>query len=131
MKAERRIGKRKTVSPLSISTIADLDTLTRLSRGGIIVDASASGLLIRVRRDDLLPQILRATLNLDSLIETDISIHIHAMDLEITGTIKRTKLVGKKSFELGVDFSEEAPLYWRECLVDLLPSPEEMDELEK
>lgn len=131
MKAERRVGKRKTVSPLTLSAIADLETLTKISRGGIIVDASASGLLIRLRREDLIPNVLRTSLSLDSLINTELSIHIHAMDLEITGSVKRTKLVGKKSFEIGIIFSDEAPLYWRECLVDLLPSPEEMEELEE
>jgi hypothetical protein len=130
MKAERRVGKRKTVSPLSLDTIADLETLTKIARGGIIIDASASGLLIRLRREDLIPTILRTALSLDALINTELSIHIHSMNLEITGTVKRTKLVGKRSFEVGVTFSDGAPLYWRECLVDLLPSPEEMEELE-
>lgn len=131
MKAERRVGSRKVVSPLSISAITDISTSTKISRGGIIVDASASGILIRIRREDLIPKILRSSLTLESLERTEISMHIAAMDLDITGKVKRTKLVGKKSFEIGIDFSEDLPLYWRECLLDLLPSPEEMDELEE
>jgi hypothetical protein len=36
-------------------------------------------------------------------------------------------LLGKKGFYVAIDYSEEAPEYWRECLMDLLPNPGELD----
>jgi glycine cleavage system aminomethyltransferase T len=50
------------------------------------------------------------------------------MNIEISGRIARTKLLGKQGFEIGIDYAEDAPEYWRECLVDLLPAPGEFDE---
>jgi hypothetical protein len=43
------------------------------------------------------------------------------MDLDITGFVARTKYVSNKEFEIGVDYTSDAPEYWRECLCDLLP----------
>lgn len=53
-------------------------------------------------------------------------LQIDEMNLELSGTVKRTKMVGRGVFEIGIDFSEDAPDYWRECLLDLLPTPDEM-----
>ncbi len=53
--------------------------------------------------------------------------HLEEMNLEVSGVITRTQLLGKKGFYIAVDYSEEAPEYWRECLMDLLPKPGELD----
>lgn len=128
MKAERRQSPRKEVSPLGISSLTSVDSAARIARSGSIIDASTTGILITVQRKDLIPKFLRNNLTLESLIGDSVLIHIDMMDLELSGKITRTKFLGRDGgFEIAIDYTEEAPLYWRECLVDLLPDPGEID----
>ncbi len=108
--------------------MSSLDSLTKLTRGGNIIEASVTGFLVTVTREDLVPVALRKNLTLDDLVGTKVLLHLPQMNLEVSGVIARTKFIGKKGFELGVDYTEDAPEYWRECLVDLLPAPGELDE---
>lgn len=127
----RRGAPRKEVEPLRVSNIASLDNLARLARYAEIVEASANGLLIHVRREDLIPQALKSQLTLDSLIGDRIFIHLEDMNLEISGHIRRTKLLGKKGYLVAMDYTDDAPEYWRECLMDLLPTPGELEKEDK
>jgi len=131
MKAERRIKSRKEVYPLRISYLAVLESMTKLIRNGIILNASPQGMLLHVKRDDIIPKSLKGSLTLDSLVGDLIVVKIDEMNLELSGAITRTKFLGKDGFELAIDYSSDSPLYWRECLMDLLPTPEEFNELQK
>ncbi len=126
-----RKSPRKELSPRAISSMASLDNLAKICRGGELVQVSSSGILILVKREDLIPQALRQNLNIDSLVGGRVLLHLEDMDLEISGKVARTRYIGKKGFEIGIDYSEDAPEYWRECLVDLLPAPSEMEEMEE
>jgi hypothetical protein len=123
-----RSSPRRMIEPLEVSSVTLLDNLTKLAREAEIVEASVSGFLLIVKREHLVPKALRENLSLESVIGSTILIHMPQMNLEISGKIARTKLLGKKGFELGVDYSADSPEYWRECLLDLLPSPGEFDE---
>lgn len=131
MKAERRYNNRKDVYPLKISSLSSSDTMTKIVRSGTILNASSKGILLSVRREDIIPKSLRSDLNLDSLVGDNVVIKIDEMNLDLAGVVARTKFVGKEGFQLAIDYSLDAPEYWRECLIDLLPSPEEFDDLEK
>lgn len=124
----RRNSPRKEVEPLRVSHIASLDNLARLARYAEIVEASSSGLLLHIRREDLIPQSLKSSLTLDSLVGDRIFIHLEDMNLEISGHIRRTKLMGKQGYVVAMDYSTDAPEYWRECLMDLLPTPGELED---
>lgn len=50
---------------------------------------------------------------------------ISDMQLDIDGVISRTRFIGAGLFEIAIDLSEDAPEYWRECLVDLMPGADE------
>jgi len=123
----RRIAPRKEVTPINVSYITSLTDLTRIAKNCEIIEASATGLLLLIKREDLLPPTLRKNLSLDVLVGESIFMHLEDMNLEISGTIARTQLLGKKGFHLAVDYSEDAPEYWRECLMDLLPIPGELE----
>ncbi|MNK91499.1 hypothetical protein D3C87_1115970 [compost metagenome] len=123
----RRVAPRKEVSPIHVSYLTSLDDFAKIAKNCEIVEASSSGLLLLVRREDLIPQALRKNLNLDVLIGDRVFMHLEEMNIEISGVITRTQLTGKKGFHLAVDYTDDAPEYWRECLMDLLPSPGEMD----
>ena len=125
---ERRVAPRKELSPINVSYITSLTDFARIARNCEIVEASKTGLLLLIKREDLIPVSLRKNLTLDALIGENIFMHLEDMNLEISGSIARTQLLGKKGFHVAIDYSEDAPEYWRECLMDLLPIPGELEE---
>jgi hypothetical protein len=125
MKNQRkyRAAPRKEITPLTLDSFSSLENLQKLANYGEVVEASASGILLRFKRDNLVSKELRSNLNLDSLIGHNVFFNIHEMDLEISGKVARTKYLGKKEgFIVAIDYSLDAPEYWRECLMDLLPT---------
>ncbi|MFN7906287.1 MAG: hypothetical protein ACK5P5_13995 [Pseudobdellovibrionaceae bacterium] len=123
----KRGFERKSISPLHVSSIASLDDLTKIAKDCDVIEASANGLLLHFRRESLIPTVLRNNLNIDSLIGQRVFLKLEEMNLELSGVITRTKLLGKQGYYIAVDYTDEAPLYWRECLMDLLPQPGELD----
>ena len=123
----KRSSPRKSVSRTLISSMASLDTMSKICRGGELVQASSTGLLLLVRREDLIPEGLRRNLNIDSIVGGKVLIHLADFNLEISGKVARTKYLGKKGFEIAIDYTDDAPEYWRECLVDLMPAPGELE----
>lgn len=126
VKFNRRAAPRKEVSPIHISYLTSLDGFAKIAKNCEIIEASSSGILIKVRREDLIPTALRSVLTLESLIGDRVFMHLEEMNIEISGVIARTQLKGK-GFYVAIDYSDEAPEYWRECLMDLLPAPGELD----
>lgn len=127
MKAERRLQARPDIEPIAISGFTSLDHLTLVARHGTLIDASASGLLILVRHQDIIPKEFRERLTLDNLVGDQVLLTIPKMDLELSGQVIRTKRVAGKCHQIAIDFSDDAPQFWRECLVELLPKPGEFD----
>ncbi len=123
----RRIAPRREITPLTVSSVSSLENLAKIAKYGEIIEASTTGFLLIVKREDLIPVALRKNLTLESLHENKILLHLPQMNIEIAGKIKRTKLLGKQGFEIGVDYTEDSPEYWRECLLDLLPAPGEFE----
>lgn len=118
----KKIGKTSN-SMLSLDTFSSLDNLQKFAKYGKIIEASSTGILINFKRTDFVAKELRTTLNIDQLIGKNVFFHIHEMDLEISGTVTRTKFLGKdEGFIVAVDYTTDAPEYWRECLIDLLPT---------
>ena len=127
MQSNRRVAPRREITPLEVSSMSSLENLAKIARYGEIIEASSTGFLLVVRREDLVPAHLRKNLSLDPLVGDKVILHLPQMNLEISGRVARTKLLGKQGYEIGIDYTEEAPEYWRECLVDLLPAPGEFD----
>lgn len=123
----RRVAPRKQVTPIHVAYVTSLDDFTKIARDADMVEASATGLLLHVKREHLLPASLRGNLNLDCLIGDKVFMRLEDMNLEISGTVARTQLLGKAGFLIAVDYSADAPEYWRECLMDLLPAPGEIE----
>lgn len=119
--SERRIAPRETVDPILIRAFTSLDHMTLLSRKGAIVEASTTGFLLQLERKEIVPKQFQKELSLDALLGDKVVLMIDAMNLEIGGKIARTKRLTKDLFEIAIDYSEDAPEYWREALVDMLP----------
>ena len=128
MYANRRAAPRRDITPLEVSSMSSLENLSRITKGGEIVEASTTGFLVVVSREDLVPQHLRKNLTIDSIVGSKVILHLPQMNIEISGIVTRTQLKGKKGFEIGIDYTDDAPEYWRECLLDLLPAPGELEE---
>jgi ATP-dependent helicase/DNAse subunit B len=112
----------KEEAKLTLDSISSMENLEKLAKYGEIVEASATGILIAIKREDFVSKDLRANLNIDQLIGKEVFFNIHEMDLEISGKVARTKFLGKKGFLVAVDYSSDSPEYWRECLMDMLPT---------
>lgn len=126
MKAERRVANRKIVEPVHILDLTHLGNYSVIGKRGVLVDASIGGLLLHIHRKHLVPDELKTNLTLQSLHGSQVALFIPQMDLDIDGSIRRTRLLSNGYFEIVIDFSPEIPQYWRECLVDLLPWPGEI-----
>jgi len=124
---ERREAERKRVPYLRVVNLATLEPFTIICKEAELIDASANGFLLYIHRKALLPSSLRENLTLASLEGERIMLNIEDMDLNIDGQVSRTRLIGNGTYELAIDFSEEAPQYWRECLLDLLPESSDYD----
>jgi hypothetical protein len=127
---ERREVKRKQIETLDVEHVIDNDTLKKICSKAQIVDTSVKGFLLLISREDLLTNDLKGNLTLDSLKGTSISLYVNHMELELDGTVGLTRHKGKGQFEVLVNFSPDTPRYWRECLMELLPQPGEIDHSE-
>lgn len=120
----KQLGKQtgKELAKLTLDSFSSSDNLQKLAKFGQIIEASSSGILIKFKRDDFVAKELRSNLNIDQLVGQNIFFNIHEMNLEISGKVARTKFLGKDGFLVAVDYTTDAPEYWRECLMDLLPT---------
>lgn len=114
---------RENLEPLSIRGLTSIDHMTLLARQGWLVEASTTGFLIEVERRGLAPKAFRDSLSLQALEGDRVYLMIDDMNLEVGGTITRTHRVSKDRWQIAIDFREDAPEYWRECLLELLPKP--------
>lgn len=124
---KRRISPRKSVDPIRVSHMTSLNDFTKIARNCEIIEASSTGLLLQVDRNQLIPAQLKKNLSIDSLKGNKVFIRLEDMNLEISGLVARTQLLGKKGYLIAIDYTDDSPEYWRECLMDLLPSPGEFD----
>ena len=117
-----RAAPRKELAKLTLDSFSSLDSLQKLARYGQIIEASSTGILIKFNREDFVSKDLKSNLNIDNLVGQNVYFNIHEMNLEISGCVARTKFLGKEGFVVAVDYTSDAPEYWRECLMDLLPT---------
>jgi hypothetical protein len=118
---DRRRSPRKRLDPIHIAKMKTTDRLTVLVRDGTILNASATGLLIRVDRDALSPEVFQHNVPLTTIEGAHVVMQIVEMALEIDGKIVRAHQAASEWFEIAIDFTDTAPRYWRECLAELLP----------
>lgn len=125
--AERRIAERKVVEPIEVSDLTSLHQYQVIARSARIADASTSGILLVINRKNLVPKNLRENLTMKEVLGQHIVMYLPQMNLDLDGVITRADHIGKGEFEVAVEFSRDVPLYWRECLIDLMPEPGEIE----
>ena len=122
--SRRSHNQRKNVAQVDVLNVKNISTGEVYFSRASIVDVSPTGLLLRIQREHILTVPLRSTLTWATLVNISVGFTIEVMDTYIEGIITRSKPEGKGEFLLAVDFREDAPEYWRNCLVDLLPDHE-------
>ncbi len=127
MGLNRRLAERKETEGIEISDLTSISNYSVIARYGKIINASNSGFLIEIERHSLVPEDLRENLSLDSTIGQNVVLYLPQMNLDLDGTISRTKRVGRGKYVIAINFSSDVPEYWRDCLVELLPAPGEID----
>ena len=58
-KYNRSIATRKETTPIHVAYLTSLDDFAKLAKNCEIIEASSSGLLLLVKRDELIPTSLR------------------------------------------------------------------------
>ncbi len=127
-RVERREAPRENLDPIPIRGLTSIDHMTLLSRSGFIVNASKTGFLLHVARKCLVPEKFRNALSLSELEGDRVILVIDPLNLEISGHIARTKRLNKETYEIVIDYSSDAPEYWREVLVEMLPRPSDYED---
>jgi hypothetical protein len=122
---DRESAFRKDVSEIYVLNIKNLKTKEVMFSRAEVLDVSVTGLLLKVTRDEIVAMALRSTLTMGFLHDVPVGFSIEVMDTYIEGVITRSKPLGRGEFLIAVDFRDDAPDYWRESLVDLLPGKEE------
>jgi hypothetical protein len=117
----KRQYPRKLLDPIHIAEMKAIDSATVLAHSGTILNASATGLLIRVHHRALNPELARNQAALETLPGKHVVLHIVEMALDIEGQIVRTHQAAPEWVDIALDLTASAPEYWRECLADLLP----------
>ncbi len=127
MGQERRYSERKDVDFIQINDLTSVADYSLIAKNGMIINASSHGFLMELHRDQIVPEQLRAGLSLEATLGQHICLYLPQMNLDLDGTITRAHHVGKGIYQIAVDFSNDVPEYWRDCLIDLLPQPGEFD----
>jgi hypothetical protein len=131
MKSDRRIADRKNIDSVQFNDLTSITQYSVIAREGRIVNASTTGFLIEIERKDIVPEDLRENLSLESTLGQQVALYLPQMNLDLDGTITRASHIGKGCFAIAIDFSFDVPEYWRACLIDLLPAPGELEELDE
>ncbi len=129
MRLDRRVAKRKSTVCIDVQDLTTVTTYKVIATKGQILNASTTGFLMELDRNDILPSELRDNLSLESCLGQQVCLYLPQMNLDLDGTITRARHRGKGKFEVAIDFSYDVPDYWRECLIDLLPSQHEMEQI--
>jgi len=122
----RRQYARKALDPIHVAAITVGERPTILAAAGTLLNASATGLLIRVSCRVLNPAMVQSNGTLAVPQGTLMRMHIVEMALDMDGEMVRIDQTGPEWWDIAIDFTASAPASWRECLADLLPSVGEM-----
>lgn len=122
----RRLGTdRKQVEAVYVVNIKNTATGEVYFSRATVVDVSPTGILLGIDREHILSLDLRSNLTLDPICNTNLGFTIEIMDTYIEGDVARTAPNGSGQYVVAVDFRDDAPDYWRQAFVDILPGRDE------
>lgn len=125
--SDRRIASRKEVDYIQVNDLTSVHDYTVIANTGLIINASTSGFLMELHRDNLVPEHLRNNLSLESTLGQQVVLYLPQMNLDLDGMISRATHKGNGIYHVAIEFSADVPEYWRACLIDLLPEEGELE----
>lgn len=87
----------------------------------VVSEVSPKGFNLTFNYQDLIMDSLKFQWGLHTLWYKNIDIYIPDMEMDIEGKVIGAKRLEQGKFEVNIEFSQEAPVYWRECLFELWP----------
>jgi len=104
---------------IRISEFSLSDTSDVIAQNALLFQVSPQGFYLKIHRKDL-PKPLRSHLNLDSICNQEVEMYLPTMNLNLDGTVVKTRHVGQGVFEIFIKFLDTIPQYWCDCLLDAL-----------
>ncbi len=86
-----------------------------------VSEVSPKGFNLTFNYQDMVMDSLKFQWDLHTLWHKNIDIYIPDMEMDIEGKVIGAKHLGQGNFEVNMEFSQESPVYWRECLFELWP----------
>ena len=126
--SDRRVANRKDVDYIQVNDLTSVHDYSVIAKCGQITNASTSGFLLELNREDLIPDELRSNLSLETTLGQQVVLYLPQMNLDLDGTISRATHKGNGIYQVAIEFSADVPEYWRACLIDLLPEEGELEE---
>ena len=112
--------KKLTFKASCISLLEEENNL--IAKKAFISKVTTHGFNLNLYYKDLIPRSLRFHLNLNPLIGKKILMYIPAMNMDLEGTITEAHHTGNGYFNIHLNFFEDMPKYWCECLFELWPT---------
>ena len=114
-------NEKKKIKGVKAASITLSNEENLIVKKALISQVSPAGFNLIFNYRDLVPESLKFQLHLHSLWYKNIHMYIPDMEMEMEGTVIGTRHLGTGNFEINIEFFQEVPKYWRECLFDLWP----------
>ncbi len=108
----------KRVKACSITLSNEEDIIVKKA---FVSEVTPKGFKLILNYHDLVPESLKLQLHLHDLWYKNIHTYIPDMDMDWEGKVIGTQHLGKGNAEVNIEFFQEVPKYWCECLFDLWP----------
>ena len=115
----------KNVTGIKATCVQTVDPSNLVLNSAVLVNASNDSLMFHVDRASLVSQELKQHINLNPIEGKFITFTLEPMNLDISGYVVKTYMLGKCIYGFDVNLSNESH-YFKECLFDLLPGIKQM-----
>ena len=111
--------KTQVKALLKASSISFLGEENIFLKKALISKLNSRGFNLIFHHRDLVPSALKFRPALHSFWDKSIHTYIPNMEMDLEGRVTGTRRLEKGNFEVNIEFSQETPSYWRECLFEL------------
>ena len=114
-------GKIEQKTKIKACSITFSDAEDILVKKAFVSEVTSKGFKLILNYRDLVSESLKLELDLHSLYHKNIHAYIPDMEMDWAGKVTGSRHLGKGNFEVNIEFFQQEPKYWRECLFDLWP----------
>ena len=109
-------NKKQKTDTRVLTDIVSLSKKAILSQKSLLSGADCKGLIFYSDKSHLLVP----KTEIPSFLNQPVKLFLSQYELIFYGIVKSVKAVQRRGFEICVDFTENTPFYYRECVADLL-----------